>query len=61
MHLRQNPDLNLKKWIIKKHVENYEFKKYKKFLNTYIKMEKTIMKFGDSEIRKEMAYFNKQY
>ena len=42
MHLRQNPDLNLKKWIIKKHVENYEFKKYKNFWIHILKWKKQL-------------------
>ena len=33
--------------------EHHKVKKYEKFFKAYIKMEKTVLRFGDIEIEKE--------
>ena len=40
--------------------ENYQFKKIYKNLKVYIKMVKTIIKFGDNEIEKEKFHQHKR-
>ena len=38
-----------------KKVEHYKLKKIEKFLKTYMKIEKIIIKFGDIEIKKHIT------
>ena len=43
-----------------KQVENYKLKKiYKKYLNPYIKMDKKIIKFDDTETEENKFHQNK--
>ena len=37
----------------RKNMENYKFKKIQNFLKVYAKLEKTIIKFGDTETEKQ--------
>ena len=46
--------------IYPKKLEHYKEKNYKNFLKAYIKMEKTIIKFGDIEIGKQKFHQHKR-
>ena len=37
-------------------MENYKLKSTKKFLKVYMKVEETIIKFGDNEIEKQKLH-----
>ena len=60
INLLQKVDFNEK-------VKNYKLKKLYKILKLYVKMEKTIIKFGDSKIKNQKFYqykrpiLNRQY